>query len=246
MPEALLSEVPLFASLPDEERRHLAGTLRQLEITPGTILLHESDSGDRFYFIHEGELEIVKAMGTPDERVLMVERPGAVVGEMSLLNPDRRRTASARARTAVRVSEIMHAEVDALLRRQPGLAYQMARVLSGRLQTVNDATIRDLHQKNSALQETNRQLLAAYEDLRAAQAQIVEKEALERELQVAREIQMSMLPRTLPHVTGFTFGARMVPARAVGATSSISYRSTTITSASSSGTSRARACRLRW
>ena len=216
MDETLLGQVPLFAALPHEEIQRLALTLRQLEIAPGAILLHEGDHGDCFYFIHEGELEVVKALGTADERVLTVEGPGGFIGEMSLLNRNGLRTASVRARTAARVSEMQHADVDALLHRQPMIAYDIARVLSTRLNQVNDATIRDLREKNRELEATNRQLVAAYQELQAAQAQIVEKEALERELQVARKIQMSMLPHALPEVAGFNFGARMIPARAVG------------------------------
>ena len=57
---------------------------------------------------------------------------------------------------------------------------------------------------------------AAYDELKAAHEQIVEKEKLERELQVARQIQMSILPDEMPVVPGFDFSAVMIPARAVG------------------------------
>jgi sigma-B regulation protein RsbU (phosphoserine phosphatase) len=96
-----------------------------------------------------------------------------------------------------------------LLQRWPHLAIDMLRELSLRLRDTERATIKDL-------QEKNRQLNQAYQDLQAAQAQIIEKERLERELQVAREIQMSILPNKLPVVDGFDFGASILPARAVG------------------------------
>jgi sigma-B regulation protein RsbU (phosphoserine phosphatase) len=66
------------------------------------------------------------------------------------------------------------------------------------------------------LQEKNRLLQQAYDELKAAQAQIIEKERLERELQVAAQIQISILPQELPHTAQVDFGARMVPARMVG------------------------------
>jgi hypothetical protein len=66
------------------------------------------------------------------------------------------------------------------------------------------------------LTEKNRQLQQAYDDLKAAQAQLIEKERLERELQLAAEIQLSILPDELPQVNGFDFGACMLPARQVG------------------------------
>ena len=52
--------------------------------------------------------------------------------------------------------------------------------------------------------------------MKAAQQQVIEKEKMELELNVARGIQQSMVPRTRPNLPGFDFGARMIPARAVG------------------------------
>jgi serine phosphatase RsbU (regulator of sigma subunit) len=85
-----------------------------------------------------------------------------------------------------------------------------------RLRDSNDAVIHDLQEKNRQLQAQNQQLAQAYADLEAAQSQLVEKEALERELRLAREIQERILPRRLPTPPGFDLGARMVAAREVG------------------------------
>ncbi len=85
----------------------------------------------------------------------------------------------------------------------------MVRVLSQRLDATNTQTFRDLTEKNKQLQ-------TAYDELKAAQAQLIEKERLERELQVAADIQLSILPDELPQVDEFGFGARILPARQVG------------------------------
>jgi serine phosphatase RsbU (regulator of sigma subunit) len=209
MNESLLGQVPLFATLPHEEVQRLVATLRRLELPGHSILFREGEHGDRFFIVLDGSVEIVKALGTADERLLGVRGPGEFVGEMSLVSLDERRTATVRSRATAQLLEMTRAEFDALLRRQPSLAYHLVRVLSARLSESEDATLRDLHEKN-------RQLTLAYQDLQAAQAQIVEKETLERELKVARTIQESMLPRALPRLQGFDFGARMMPARAVG------------------------------
>jgi len=58
-------------------------------------------------------------------------------------------------------------------------------------------------------------LKEAIEALKGAQTQIIEKEKLEAELQLASDIQMSILPQTLPQVMGFDFGVQLVPARMV-------------------------------
>lgn len=52
--------------------------------------------------------------------------------------------------------------------------------------------------------------------LRAAQAELVQKERLEQELQLARQVQESMLPRIFPLTPGYNFAALNRPARHVG------------------------------
>jgi serine phosphatase RsbU (regulator of sigma subunit) len=204
-----LTCIPLFASLPRSELEILSSCLHPLEVGPGTVLVCEGERGDRFYLIVEGEVEVVKALGSKGERVLTKLGPGDYIGEMSLLDRDGLRVASVRTICAVRLLEMTHADFDALLHRRPSIAHEIARSLSLRLRDSDNATIRDLKEKN-------RQLAEAYHDLEAAQAQIIEKEKMERELEVARVIQQSILPRSLPRLPGFDFGSRMVPAKAVG------------------------------
>lgn len=214
--ESLLARIPLFTSLPEHEIHHLAETLTLREAPPSTILFYEGDIGQHFYILRSGELEVVKGIGTGDERVINLRHPGDFIGEMSLFNRDGKRTASIRAKTNVTVWEMTRADFDGLLARQPDLAYEMVRVLSNRLTDAHNNAMADLIAKNRKLEETNAELALAYANLQAAQAQIIEKEKLERELQLAAEIQMSLLPRTLPKLHGYSFGANIVPARAVG------------------------------
>lgn len=209
MDKELLTKIPLFKKLPDSELEHLVATLTVRKYPPGTVILREGQTGDRFYIIIAGEVEAIKALGTADERVLGVRGPGQFIGEMSLINRNGLRTASIRSLGFVQLWEMTHAEFDALLVRQPTMANEVVRVLAERLVASETSTINDLREKNQRLAEM-------YVQLQAAQAQIIEKEKLDHELQVACQIQMSILPRTLPQVTGYEFGARMVPARVVG------------------------------
>lgn len=52
--------------------------------------------------------------------------------------------------------------------------------------------------------------------LEAAQAALAQKERMERELELARQVQQSVLPRTFPRIPGYTFAAHNQPARQVG------------------------------
>jgi serine phosphatase RsbU (regulator of sigma subunit) len=204
-----LRQIPLFAALSVEDIASLAEDLHILEVVAGEILFREGERGDRLLIILNGELEIIQSQGTPDERSLGRRSEGELIGEISLLEPDGARTASVRVFSDARLLELTRANFDRLLHHSPSVAIEIIRVLSSRLQSSNEAAIRDLREKN-------RQLAQAYEQLKAAQEQIIEKERLERELQVARRIQESMLPAVLPELPGFEFGALILPARAVG------------------------------
>ena len=184
-------------------------TGRELRLAPGTVILREDDQSDCFYFILEGEVEIARAMGTPDEVVLGIRHAGEPVGEMSLLTPDGRRGASARALTPVRLSAVTRAALDAALAHQPALAMELARLVTRRLRESDDATIRYLG-------ERNRQLATAYEELQAAQAQLLEHERHEHELRVARQIQRTMLREKQPEMPGWQMAAYYQPSREVG------------------------------
>jgi serine phosphatase RsbU (regulator of sigma subunit) len=52
--------------------------------------------------------------------------------------------------------------------------------------------------------------------LEAAQVELVQKERLESELELARQVQQKLLPRTFPLLPGLRFAARCEPARRVG------------------------------
>ena len=205
----ILARVPLFHELPLDELKHLSNTLRVLEFAPGDIIFREQDPGEEFYIMIAGKAEVGMGLGTPDERILAILEAGDFTGEMSLLIPDGHRTASARVLEPSRMWVMDRQDFDSLLQRRPTMVYSIVQVLSQRLSTTNSATFRDLQLKNIQLQR-------AFDELKAAQAQIVEKERLEKELQLAREIQMSILPQTLPHIQDFDFGTFINPARAVG------------------------------
>jgi sigma-B regulation protein RsbU (phosphoserine phosphatase) len=209
MTDQLLARVPLFTGLPPAALAQLAAVLSLRQASDGQILFRENEHGEHFYVVVEGQIDVIKALGTPAERLLASRGPGEFVGEMSLFNPDGLRTATVRARGPARLLEMTRADFDGLLQRYPTLAYAMVRVLSQRMSAGNNQRIAELLEKNAELE-------AAYAALKAAQAQIIESEKLARELELAHEIQVGMLPRTLPALPGYSFGARTLPARTVG------------------------------
>lgn len=205
----LLGRIPFFTSLPAEELDRLMSELEVLNLASGEILFLEGDPGEHLYVVVKGELEILMAPGTSNELLLNLLHEGEYLGEMSLVQPGGHRTASARARGDVVLLTMNRKQFLDLIQRHPELSYAMVSVLSQRLDNTNVATFRDLTEKN-------RQLQKAFDELKAAQEQLIEKERMEKELQVAANIQMSILPDVLPSVEGYDFGGRILPARQVG------------------------------
>jgi serine phosphatase RsbU (regulator of sigma subunit) len=206
---ALIRQIPLFADLHSAEIGVVAAIVREVTAAPEDLLFAEGEPGDRLFIIVSGEAEVIKALGTPDERTLAVRQAGEFFGEMSLFEPDGRRTAAVRAATPLHLLEMQRADFEQILHHHPAVAYQMIRALSLRLNHSHNTTIADLREKN-------RQLAQAYEELKAAQAQVIEKERLEKELETARWIQRSILPSAPPCIPGYDLGAFLMPARAVG------------------------------
>lgn len=209
MPLNLLAHIPFFTALPPDELDRLVAELDVVNLNSGDVLFREGDPGEHLYVVVSGELEILMAPYTDDELILNLLHAGEYLGEMSLIQPGGLRTASARARGDVVLLSMSRDQFRDLLQHHPELSSAMVSVLSQRLDNTNVSTFRDLTEKN-------RQLQQAFDELKAAQEQLIEKERLERELKVAADIQMSILPDVLPVHEKFDFGGRILPARQVG------------------------------
>ncbi len=91
----LLTAIPIFTPLPGTSIEHLAGRLTPLRVDAGSVIIETGDSGDRFYVVAEGQLDV-----TEDDRPLSVLETGDYFGEIALLR-DMPRTATVTARTPV-------------------------------------------------------------------------------------------------------------------------------------------------
>lgn len=204
-----IRQLPLFTSLPLEEVQSLSDCIDYREFPEGTVLFREGEIGDRFSILLKGQVAVLNEIETPEERLLAILGPGDFLGEMSAVYPGRRRSASARTISPVELLEISHEQFEILLERYPGFALTIMRELSIRLRNSEQDTIRDLREKNT-------QLATAYQELKAAQAQLIEKEKIEHELEMARTIQQGFLPKEIPNLPGWEIQAYWQPAHAVG------------------------------
>ena len=128
-----LHQVPLFSTLAENELKELADGLLPQELEQGSLMFREGDKGNDCYIIVEGQVEIIKSMGTPDERLLGVRESGEAIGEMSLFSDDHQRTASVRAKTPLKLLLMKRDHLENLLRGHPDLAFNLVATLSRRL-----------------------------------------------------------------------------------------------------------------
>ncbi|HEX9012156.1 MAG TPA: SpoIIE family protein phosphatase, partial [Anaerolineaceae bacterium] len=167
------------------------------------------DYGDRLFIILDGEVEIIKALNTSKEHILGTVKTGESLGEMSLLDPHGRRSATARCRTEVELLDISRERFKEIQSRYPDVAMELLRLLINRMLQTELDTIADLQVKN-------RQLSRALDELREAQKQLIQKARMEYELQTARKIQTGILPEKPPDIPGYQVRAFYQPAREVG------------------------------
>jgi CRP-like cAMP-binding protein len=238
MNEDLLREIPLFSSFSKTDLHSLAELLEERTLNQGSYLFREGAVDHCLYILLDGEVEVVKAQGSTGERVLAKRGPGSIFGEMSMFTSLGEHTASVRARSQLRLLKIRRREFVALLKRYPALTFELVRLLYRRLEESENLTIQELLGKH-------RQLSEAYEELKAAQLQIIEKEKLEHEMSLARRLQRDILPRSLPDLPGLEFSALMVPARAVAVIYDVALLDGDRIG-SSSGMYRTKVCRLRY
>lgn len=187
-------------------------TLRELAelrtYPPETMLCQQGRVEHTFYVIVEGMVAISQVLDDGQERMLSILRPRQYFGELGLLD-DTPRMANCVTITTTTVLEITEEVFQTVLENSPAVAYSLMRHVVDLLRNTDKLAIADLTDKNQQLQE-------AYEELKAAQADLVEKERLERELEIAADVQRTLLPVKLPEFDDHRFAAYLNPARRVG------------------------------
>lgn len=109
-----LSHVTLLQALPPGEIVRLLAHMKREAFHPGTVIFREGEEANTLYFILSGEVEILRADGAGEERLISTLIANDTFGEMALLS-DSRRTATARVRTPTRVLKVLYDDFDALL-----------------------------------------------------------------------------------------------------------------------------------
>jgi len=198
----------IFGGVDGESLSAMRSVARKVTYPADTILTKQGEIEHTLYIVLDGRVAVSQKIENGEERLLGFVNPGKSFGEMSLID-DTPRMATCTTIVETTVLEVDEAVFDNVVMSNPAVAYSMLRKILESSRRIDKTAISELNEKNASLQN-------AYDELKAAQEKIVEKERLERELELSATVQRSLLPVELPDFPDYNFAAYLEPARLVG------------------------------
>ena len=154
VPMNALAQSELCRGLSESEIRTVHALAEEHPLAAGTALFAEGDAGDAVYLVLEGEVAIEKRDGAGQARALATLGVGALLGEMTLVQPGTTRSASARATGSTRLLRISSPRFQGLLQQDAVAALKVvrnvARVLAQRLAALDGRVVGLLAQSEGA------------------------------------------------------------------------------------------------
>lgn len=126
----MLGGVPLFAACKPRSLESIAQLADEVDIPAGKVLMREGDTGDAFYFLIDGTVE-VQRQGT----VVSTLGPGSFFGEVALIDHGPR-TATVTSTTSARVLVLAHREFNSLLDQFPDIRTELMSALAKRVRNL--------------------------------------------------------------------------------------------------------------
>jgi CRP/FNR family transcriptional regulator, cyclic AMP receptor protein len=111
---------------------HFRNARNLIELQAGLVLFSEGEPGQSMYVLMEGSAAICVG-----GEVIEIAAPGALLGEMALVNSSLR-SATVITRSDCRVLSINRSQFDALVRESPEFARHVMSVMADRLRHMND------------------------------------------------------------------------------------------------------------
>ena len=127
----------LLAKLPREFLSQLLAGERTLKLREGETLFERGDAGDGCYWLRGGVLAICVASATGEQRILAILGPGAIVGELAMID-GLPRSASVLAIRDCELTFVSRAAFIELLHRHPELYIDIVTTLAARLRQADE------------------------------------------------------------------------------------------------------------
>jgi CRP/FNR family transcriptional regulator, cyclic AMP receptor protein len=146
MAEIELREIPLFSEMDEQEVTDVRAIMQEMKFKAGQVIIREGETGDLFYVITEGRVEVIIRDAAGSDVVLHEAGPGDFFGELSMLTNEPR---SARIHAVEDVTTLVleRDEFFNFLRSHTHAAIDVLVELGGRLRE-NDRILRSMASRN--------------------------------------------------------------------------------------------------
>src|ERR1051326_1266019 len=134
---AMISEVPIFTLLDDEEREALAQMMDTREFKQGATVFHYGDPGGEIFILRTGRVELFVESTEGEKIVLSENEPGDVIGELSFLDGGPR-TATAVAREDTQMLVLDRVRLLDFIDKHPHAAMDVLTVIGRRLRATDE------------------------------------------------------------------------------------------------------------
>ena len=128
--KTLMCEVPHFDGLDSAELEILAPLMELKRVEKGTMVVKESASGDSLYYIVDGQIEIRKEALDGRQTVLARFKKGSTIGEMSIIEKNAPRSASAMALVDSDLLVLTRKNFDVLVEDHPRVALKIMQTIA--------------------------------------------------------------------------------------------------------------------
>jgi CRP-like cAMP-binding protein len=132
---------PLLADLPAEDVRRLLSIARRRTFERGEVVFHREDPADSLHLVVRGRFGVRVTTQLGDSVLLDVLGPGGSFGEIALLLPDSRRSATVSALEEGETRSVFRDDFVRLQRDHPGVKDALLRLLAEQLRRTSDRLV---------------------------------------------------------------------------------------------------------
>jgi CRP/FNR family transcriptional regulator, cyclic AMP receptor protein len=134
-------ESPLLAGLPPEDVRRLLAIARRRTFRKGEVVFHREDPADSLHLIVRGRFGARVLTPLGDTVLLDVLGPGESFGELALLLPDARRSATVSALEDGETRSVLRDDFARLQQTHPGVKDVLLRLLAEQLRRASERLV---------------------------------------------------------------------------------------------------------
>ena len=134
-------EWPLLADLPPEDVRELLSIARRRTFEKGEVVFHRDDPGESLHLIVRGRFGARVTTPLGDSVLLEVLGPGQAFGEVALLLPGARRSATIAALEDGETRSVLRDDFARLQKSHPGVKDVLLRLLAEQLRRASDRIV---------------------------------------------------------------------------------------------------------